>query len=215
MHVLSSPFGIAAALTAAAGLAGFAVRMQTEAGAAQARTTLQPASAFASVPDPHARSLALFTEMTKVIETPRCMNCHPAARRPGQGDDRHPHLPMVFAGASGHGLPGLPCSACHHASNTPIVGARLKSVPGSPKWGLAPTSMAWEGMSPSEICRQLKDKSRNGGRDLEAIYRHMAFDDLVGWAWNPGAGRASAPGSQKAFGELVRAWIDTGAACPG
>ena len=54
-----------------------------------------------------------------------------------------------------------------------------------------------------------------GGRDLEAIYKHMAEDGLVGWAWDPGAGRTPAPGSQDVLGQLTRAWIDTGAACPG
>ncbi|MEY8837886.1 Isoquinoline 1-oxidoreductase subunit, partial [Cribrihabitans sp. XS_ASV171] len=29
-----------------------------------------------------------------------------------------------------------------------------------------------------------------------------------------GTGREPAPGSQEVFGELTRAWIDTGAACP-
>jgi hypothetical protein len=29
-----------------------------------------------------------------------------------------------------------------------------------------------------------------------------------------GSGRKPAPGTQKAFGELIAAWIETGAACP-
>jgi hypothetical protein len=43
---------------------------------------------------------------------------------------------------------------------------------------------------------------------------HLAKDDLVGWGWHPGEGRNPAPGSQQQLGELVRYWIDTGAACP-
>jgi hypothetical protein len=42
----------------------------------------------------------------------------------------------------------------------------------------------------------------------------MAEDGLVGWGWQPGPGRTPAPGSQKELGELVKAWIDTGAHCP-
>lgn len=42
----------------------------------------------------------------------------------------------------------------------------------------------------------------------------MAHDHLVGWGWNPGEGRAPAPGTQAQFGELIQAWIDTGAKCP-
>ncbi|HEY1098391.1 MAG TPA: hypothetical protein VGF99_05670, partial [Myxococcota bacterium] len=39
-------------------------------------------------------------------------------------------------------------------------------------------------------------------------------DVLVAWGWNPGADREPAPGSQQAFGELVDAWVKSGAACP-
>ena len=42
----------------------------------------------------------------------------------------------------------------------------------------------------------------------------MAEDSLVGWGWQPGAGREPAPGDQATFGELIAAWIDTGAHCP-
>ena len=75
--------------------------------------------------------------------------------------------------------------------------------------------MAWQGRTLADICRQIKDPARNGGRDLEKIRHHMADDDLVGWGWNPGEGRTPAPGTQKQFGDLIRAWIDSGAACPG
>jgi hypothetical protein len=36
----------------------------------------------------------------------------------------------------------------------------------------------------------------------------------VAWGWAPGAGRDPAPGSQGQLGALIRAWIDSGAACP-
>ncbi len=74
--------------------------------------------------------------------------------------------------------------------------------------------MGWQGLSTGDICRQLKDPARNGNRNLQKIHDHMALDTLVGWAWHPGAGRKPAPGTQKAFGELIAAWIETGAACP-
>jgi len=38
-------------------------------------------------------------------------------------------------------------------------------------------------------------------------------DTLVGWAWTPGADREPAPGTQAAFGALIKAWADSGAAC--
>jgi len=53
----------------------------------------------------------------------------------------------------------------------------------------APIEMAWEGKSIGEICRQIKDPNRNGGRDLSLLHEHLAHDDLVAWGWQPGAGR--------------------------
>jgi hypothetical protein len=74
--------------------------------------------------------------------------------------------------------------------------------------------MAWEGKTIGDICRQLKDINRNGGRDLAMLQEHVAKDDLVAWGWNPGIGREPAPGSQESAGDLVQAWINSGAQCP-
>ena len=74
--------------------------------------------------------------------------------------------------------------------------------------------MAWQGKSRAEICEQIKDPARNGNRSLEAIHKHMTNDTLVGWAWHPGQGRKPAPGNQAGFGQLIAAWIETGATCP-
>jgi hypothetical protein len=175
---------------------------------------LKSPAAFLSITDTQSRSLALYGEMTRVIESPRCQNCHPATRLPTQGDDRHPHNPRIWSDDDGHGVSGLHCNACHQATNSAAWGERIKSVPGDPKWALAPASMAWQGKSPGDICREIKDPARNGGRDLAAIHEHMAADHLVGWAWRPGEGRHPAPGTQAQFGALVKSWIDTGAACP-
>jgi len=176
---------------------------------------LKPVSAFASIADRAERSAALFTEAAKVIEHPRCLNCHPADRTPTQGDDLHPHNPTMRADKEGHGPAGLPCSTCHQKQNTPTNVTPIESIPGHAHWMLAPPSMAWQGVKTGDICQQIKDPARNGGRTLEKIHEHMALDTLVGWAWHPGAGRQPAPGTQKAFGELIAAWIETGAACPG
>jgi len=74
--------------------------------------------------------------------------------------------------------------------------------------------MSWQGKTLGEICRQIKDRARNGGRSLADIRTHMATDRLVGWAWRPGEGRKPAPGTQAEFGTLIEAWISTGAHCP-
>jgi hypothetical protein len=184
---------------------------------AQNSAELRPPSAFAGIADATARSRALFTEAAKVIMNPRCISCHPASDRPTQGNDMHPHSPPVTRGADGGGVPGNTCSTCHMDRNVDIFAGQqtaIQSIPGHPRWGLAPIEMAWEGKSMSEICRQIKDPQRNGGRTLELLHDHLAKDDLIGWAWNPGAGRDPVPGTQERLGELIRAWIDGGAECP-
>jgi len=184
---------------------------------AQNSSEIRASSTFASIADTQARSRALFTEAAKVIMSPRCMNCHPAGDRPTQGNDMHPHSPPAARGADGGGVPGNTCGGCHFESNNNMFvgrGVSFQSIPGHPRWGLAPIEMAWEGKSIGEICQQIKDPQRNGGRNLELLHEHLAHDDLVAWGWAPGAGRDPAPGSQGQLGALIRAWIDSGAACP-
>ena len=174
------------------------------------RATLQPVSAFAGIKDKTERSVALFQEAGKVIQSARCMNCHPATERPTQTDRMVPHQPLVVRGEGGMGAAGgLVCSTCHHENNFDAAG-----VPGNPKWSLAPAEMAWQGKTLAQICVQIKDTNRNGGKDIAALVKHMAEDELVGWGWHPGAGRTPAPGSQIQFGELIKAWADSGANCP-
>jgi hypothetical protein len=171
--------------------------------------TLSPPESFASIGDTAARSAAMFTELGKVLTHPRCVNCHPAGDRPRQGETGRPHQPPVTRGPDGHGLPSLRCNTCHQAAN--FDPGRM---PGHPEWHLAPFSMAWENKSVAEICAQIKDPARNGNRKVEEMIHHIGEDTLVGWAWAPGFGRKPAPGSQKIAGALVKAWIETGAACP-
>ncbi len=175
---------------------------------------LKPASAFAKIADPKVRSVALFREMGKVIQSPRCLNCHPRGDRPTQTDAMLPHSPAVLRGPMGEGVPGLECTTCHGVTNA-AFGTQSGSVPGIEGWKLAPIEMAWQGYNLGQICRQVSDPKRNGGRSLEKIVEHMSTDHLVGWAWHPGLGRKPAPGTQEAFGRLVRAWVDSGAHCPG
>jgi hypothetical protein len=170
---------------------------------------LQSPQTFDSIADPSARSQALFVEAGKVIMGPRCQNCHPNGDRPTQADDMHLHLPMVVRGPENMGATALRCMSCHQGANFEPVG-----VPGNPKWHLAPLSMAWQGKSLGQICAQIKDTQRNGGRTLVQLQEHMGHDDLVGWAWNPGGRRIPAAGTHEQFGKLIEAWVATGAACP-
>lgn len=159
--------------------------------------------------DANARSIALFREAGKVIQSPRCLNCHPVGDRPTQTDRLEPHRPWVVRGVDGTGAPGLHCGACHHTANFEAAG-----VPGNLGWRLAPASMGWQGRSLGAICVQIEDPARNGGKDMTALLHHVAEDSLVGWAWRPGGARTPAPGSQAAFGALMRAWANSGAGCP-
>ncbi|MGH6735041.1 MAG: Isoquinoline 1-oxidoreductase subunit [Methyloceanibacter sp.] len=171
--------------------------------------SLKPVNDFFAITDESERSVALFTEAGKVIQHPRCLNCHPAGDRPSQGEDGHPHLPLVLRGAGGFGVVGMQCQTCHQRANVELAG-----VPGHPLWHLAPIEMAWQGKSLTEICVQIKDPERNGGMSLDDLIHHMSEDSLVGWGWNPGDGRTPAPGSQQQFGALIKAWVETGAVCP-
>lgn len=175
-------------------------------------TELRPVSAFADIEDDAERAAALFTEMAKVLQHPRCLNCHPVSGGPLQGDEMEPHMPPVVR-AQGMGAVGMECSTCHGRENVAYaVGAG--SMPGHEPWILAPASMGWVGLSVGEICAQIQDPARNGGRDLAAIHEHNAEDGLVGWGWTPGEGRTPVPGTQAQFGDLTQAWIDAGAGCP-
>jgi hypothetical protein len=176
---------------------------------APAQSTLRAAESFAAIGAKNARSLALINEAGKVLLHPRCVNCHPAGDSPLQGEDGRLHEPPVQRGADGFGVAGMRCSTCHLDANFDPG-----RVPGSPKWHVAPREMAWQGKTLGEICRQIKDPARNGGLSMEALVKHMAEDTLVGWSWAPGADRQPAPGDQQTFGGLIRAWADSGAACP-
>lgn len=169
---------------------------------------LRSVNDFEDILDPSRRSIALFEEAGRVILHPRCMNCHPRADQPTQTGAMRPHMPWVSRGPDGGGEPALRCSSCHNDANFEASGA-----PGNPAWRLAPLAMGWQGLTLGEICRQIQDPAR-GGMTHDELRHHMAEDSLVGWAWNPGGGRSSPPGSQQAFGSLVDAWIATGAECP-
>jgi hypothetical protein len=171
--------------------------------------TLASPQSFGRIDDEAARSAAIFTELGKVLTHPRCVNCHPNGDRPRQGEQGRLHQPPVERGADGHGLAAMRCSSCHQQAN--FDPARM---PGHPHWQLAPREMAWEGKTLGEICAQIKDPARNGGRSLDELVHHIGTDTLVGWAWTPGDGRHPAPGTQAEAGALAEVWVKTGAVCP-
>jgi len=170
---------------------------------------LRSADSFNAIGDRAERSRALFAEAGKVLQHPRCLNCHPVGDRPTQGLDMHPHSPLVVRGDDDHGAVAMRCTTCHQAANFEPSG-----VPGHPMWQVAPLSMGWQTKTLTQICAQIKDPARNGRRTLAQIQKHLAQDSLVGWAWHPGGMREPAPGTQEQLGALTAAWIASGAECP-
>lgn len=150
----------------------------------------------------------LFAPIYEVLTHPRCLNCHTETEFPRQGDERRRHDQLIVRGDSDHGAPTLQCSACHQEHNSPDG-----EVPGAPHWGLAPLSMAWENKSAVEVCTVLKDKSMNGGKDLQALLSHMEVDPLVLWGFAPGGDRTLPPLDHPQFVEVLKAWVNAGGPC--
>lgn len=155
-----------------------------------------------------------FNQMMDVLTHKRCMNCHPSGDRPRQGEDSHIHNFGVMRGPDDKGLAALKCESCHQTSNNLYSG-----VPGAPHWGLAPVSMAWEGLSRVEIARSMMNPKNNGGKNLEEIVKHLTEDKLVLWAWEPGVDdegfpREKPPVSKEDFIIAVKAWAAAGAKIP-
>ena len=160
----------------------------------------------AAVPAADAKdpSVAAFLEAVKVLNHPRCMNCHTTANWPTQGEDQHRHTFSVVRGPDGRGPSGMRCANCHQAM----------SVPGAKDWRMAPLSMGWTGLSAGALCAQLSDPKQNGGRTGEKVIEHVRADALVLWAWTPGGKRKPPDLPHKAFVAALQTWLDKGAHCP-
>lgn len=187
-------------------------KQETDASGPREVNGLLAPAAFADIAGDEERAAALFGEISKVLLHPRCANCHPKSGGPTQGDDMHPHEPPVIREA-GMGAAGMECFTCHGSTNVEFA-TMEGSIPGAQPWHLPPESMGWQGATPAELCVQIKDQDRNGGRTLEDLVEHNSRDHLVNWAWNPGEGRAPAPGDQATLGALTAAWVEAGAHCP-
>ncbi|MGL4487859.1 MAG: hypothetical protein ACRCU5_00250 [Rhizobiaceae bacterium] len=152
----------------------------------------------------------------KVFSHPRCSNCHTPDEHPRWFDEKAGlaklHGMNVKRGSdeSGFGNPGLRCTTCHTGAN----GTRIGSPPGAPNWHLAPKEMVWFERSSQQICAQIKDPTRNGGRTLAEVADHILHDPLVLWGWAPGAGREPAPGSAQETFDALQRWSAAGAPCP-
>ena len=159
--------------------------------------------------DDKEKSLAAFKIILSVLKNPRCINCHPSGDVPHQGNDQHLHRMGVVRGVANQGGIIQKCNTCHHQENMPY-----SNVPGAPKWGLAPRSMGWYGLTDAQIGQALMDKTKNGNRTPKDLVQHMGFDSLVMWGWNPGFGRTPVPVPIDEFRKTLNEWLQTGAHVP-
>lgn len=154
-------------------------------------------------------SVAAFRVVQRVINHPRCMNCHTVSAWPTQGDDQHKHTFNVSRGPDDRGASGMKCANCHQEKNL-----AAGNVPGAKDWHMAPVSMGWTGLSPSALCKALLDPAKNGGRSGGKVIEHMRADGRVLWAWAPGANRSVPPVGHDQFIKAAEAWINSGGQCP-
>lgn len=169
----------------------------------------------AAAPSPAADPIASFEMVRAVLQSPRCVNCHPQGDQPTQGDEGRLHDQFVLRGSEGQGAPGLRCATCHGRANPPAsYGAQMP--PGvSTGWRLPPPEhkMVFANLSSSALCEQLKDPKQNGGKTLAELVHHVSSDPLVLWAWAPGYGRAPVPVPHAEFTRAFKIWVDAGGPC--
>lgn len=162
-----------------------------------------------AAPDDAAARKA-FLEASAVLFHPRCLNCHPAGDAPTIREDMQPHMFNVKRGPDGKGAGAMNCALCHGATNKP------GGAPGVANWHMPPENMpmVFQGRTPGELCRQLKDPKHNGGRTGAQVNNHLDTDPLVLWGWNPGEGRSVPKMSHREFSAKMHEWIAKGGACP-
>ena len=173
------------------------------------------ASACGPSAEERAQAVAAFATVYQVFQHPRCQNCHIPGDAPLQFDAGLPHAMEVTRGPEGHGPPGLPCSTCHGAANPP-ASYGLHAPPGAPHWGLPPPEhrMVFIGLPPAALCATIKDRKANGGRDFDALFKHVSEDALVLWGWNPAGDRAPVAVRHADFVARFEQWVAADGPCP-
>jgi hypothetical protein len=153
-----------------------------------------------------------FVEVARVLQSPRCMNCHPAGDAPLQTDQSRPHAMNVTRTSTES---GLACATCHRDRNSEALGIP-GGPPGAPHWGLPDKEMplVFQGLSVSALCQQMKNPATNGHRDMNQLLEHVEHDPLVLWGWSPGGKRTVPPLDHATFVNAFKTWAASGAACP-
>jgi hypothetical protein len=87
----------------------------------------------------------------------------------------------INAGESRIGAEALSCNACHQTST------RENAVPHAAPhtgmdWRLTPVEFGWTDRSGAEICAQMRDPNRNGGREEAEMIEHIPHDaEVIGF----------------------------------
>src|SRR4030081_3607373 len=110
----------------------FVIVLAISAASLAGAADLRAPDSFSSITNQSERSRALFVEAGRVLQHPRCLNCHPVGERPTQGNDTHPHAPLVVRGPDDKGAIGMRCTTCHQSTNYEPSG-----VPGHALWHVA------------------------------------------------------------------------------
>ncbi|HEY0190167.1 MAG TPA: hypothetical protein VGC42_03540 [Kofleriaceae bacterium] len=153
-----------------------------------------------------------FVDVVRVLQSPRCVNCHPDGDRPLQTDRALRHAQNISRATI---AAGVPCSTCHQDHNSEAVGV-AGGPPGAPRWGLPPVDqpMVFQGRTATQICEQVRDPKQNHGKSLAELVDHVDHDPLVLWGWSPGGHRTTPPLGHDAFVTAFKTWVAGGAACP-
>lgn len=169
-----------------------------------------------------AAGLEAWKRIEAVVTHPRCANCHvdaggiPIWTLAGEKEDRV-HGMNIHGGVSRIGAEAIACSTCHMTSTLPNDPAPAPPRAGIP-WQLAPVEFLWYGQNGTEICKQLRDPARNGGRDAVGLLDHLrhdaSLDGFIPRGWEPGEGRSTPPGTFEDHVRDVAEWGAAGQPCP-
>ncbi|WP_394831452.1 hypothetical protein LVJ94_33560 [Pendulispora rubella] len=164
---------------------------------------------------PSADGVVAFETVRRVLQHPRCQNCHPAGDAPLQGDDSHVHTQNVQRGPEGRGMVGAECTTCHGLANPPNAYGPHVPPGNANGWHMPPpdTKLVFVGLSPRALCEQVRDPARNGRKDRAALRAHLE-DPLVVWGWAPGRGRTPVSTPRDTFLAAWETWARAGAPCP-